>query len=72
MDVKEEFHKQLNVLKATFYAFCKVGETGKVVHTLLSSHNLDLQVFFQDDHGTKLWSDFAWGKWFQSTYQALT
>jgi hypothetical protein len=54
MDVKEEFHKQLNVLKATFYAFCKVGETGKVVHTLLSSHNLDLQVFFQDDHGTKL------------------
>jgi len=46
MDVKEEFHRQLNVLKATFYAFWKVGEIGKVVCTLLSSHNPDLQVFF--------------------------
>ncbi len=35
MDVKEELHRQLNVLKATFCAFCKVGETRKMVPTLL-------------------------------------
>jgi hypothetical protein len=46
MDVKEEFHRQLNVLKATFYAFCKVGETGKVVPTLLSSHKPRFASFF--------------------------
>jgi hypothetical protein len=33
----------LNVLKATFCVSCKVGQNGKTILALLSSHSLDLQ-----------------------------
>jgi hypothetical protein len=43
---EETFHIHLNVLKWTFCALRKVGDNGKIVLTLLSIHNLDLQTFF--------------------------
>ncbi len=44
--IEETFHIHLNLLKWTFYALHKVGDYGKIVFTLLSTRNLDLQTFF--------------------------
>jgi hypothetical protein len=44
--IEETFHTHLNVLKWTLCALRKVVNYGKIVFTLLSTHNLDLQIIF--------------------------
>lgn len=41
--VEGNFYFHFNVLNATFYVPCTVGQCGKTIITLLSFHNLDLQ-----------------------------
>jgi hypothetical protein len=49
--LKDNFHSS-NCMKVKFYIVKKVGDGDKVVPTLLSTHNLDLYIFFQNDDGS--------------------
>jgi hypothetical protein len=52
LEVEENFHIHLNVLKATFCLPCKVSENGKLLCPLLSNQNLMCIPFFQGHHTT--------------------
>jgi hypothetical protein len=42
LEVEENFHIHLNLLKATFCLLCKVNENGKILPPLFSNQNLDV------------------------------
>jgi hypothetical protein len=47
MDVKEEFQRQLNVLKATFCDFCKVGDWESGAYLAFKSQLKFASLFFK-------------------------